>query len=282
MKKSIVALVFSLCALCWILSTAHAYYGRFGDTANARDSLYMNAAVFDTLGYQLDADTVVFTRWFGGTLIDSTILTSGSTRPGYYVVQTKAFDGTHYGQYNVDVRWRVQGKVFHKAESYTVDHDSVTRVGRIQTNQDKTNYQLASGQVIARADSVTGVGRIQTNQDKTNYQLASGQVIARADSVTGVGRIQTNQDKVNYGLSAQALANVWIEDTTSLNTGPMKILKMLAAALGVGNFVQLYWYNGSEKLDSTRTKEAAILKQRQRYYRPAATSAPDSAYFYGY
>ena len=133
----------------------------------------MNVATFDTLGYRINADSVWYWRFFRTTLVDSTILTGAGTRTGYYITGRRAFDGTNYGEYNVHITWKVQGKYFTKPESYTVFPDSVTGVGRIQTNQDKTNYQLATGQVIARADSVTGVGRIQTNQDKNNYTLTS-------------------------------------------------------------------------------------------------------------
>lgn len=244
---------FSLYAVCCLLSTAFPFYGRFYDGTGPRDSVWMNVATFDTLGYQTNADSIWFWRFFRAALVDSTILTS-STRTGYYITGKRAFDGTNYGEYNVKITWKVQGKYFTKPESYTVFPDSVLAVGRLSTNNDKINYQLASGQVVARADSVTGVGRIQTNQDKTNYQLASGQVIARADSVTGAGRLTTNLDKTNYQLasgqvvaradsvtgtgrlnlnldktnyrlSSQGRADIWIEDTTGENSGWAQFFK---------------------------------------------------------
>lgn len=253
MKRLIVVLIFSLFAVYCLLSTAFPFYGRFYDGTGSRDSVWMNVATFDTLGYQTNADSVWFWRFFRTTLVDSTILTS-STRTGYYITGKRAFDGTNYGEYNVKITWKVQGKYFTKPESYTVFPDSVLAVGRLSTNNDKTNYQLASGQVIARADSVTGVGRISanldktsyqlasgqviaradsvtgagrlsTNLDKSNYQLASGQVVARADSVTGAGRLSTNLDKTNYRLSPQGRADIWIEDTTGENSGWAQFFK---------------------------------------------------------
>jgi hypothetical protein len=223
-RKTILLLIFSLYSACCLLSTAFPYYGRFYDGTGSRDSVWMNVATFDTLGYQTNADSVWFWRFFRTALIDSTILTSG-TRTGYYVTGNRAFDGTNYGEYNVKITWKVQGKYFTKPESYMVFPDSVLAIGRLSTNGDKTNYQLASGQVIARADSVSGVGRLSANLDKTNYQLAVGQVIARADSVNGVARLSTNLDKTNYRLSSQGQADIWTHDTTGENSGWAQFFK---------------------------------------------------------
>ncbi len=213
------SLFFFLYALYSLLIPVYAYYGKFYDGADSRDSVWMNISTFDTLGFRSNADSVWFYRFYRTAVIDSTILIGAGTRIGYYLTGKRAFDGTNYGEYNVLVRWKIQGKYFVRNESYTVFPDSVTGIGRIQTNQDKSDYQLASGQVVARADSVTGVGRVSINLDKTNYQLASGQVVARADSVTGVGRISTNLDKADYRLSSQGQADIWVHDTTGENSG---------------------------------------------------------------
>ncbi|MFH0930317.1 MAG: hypothetical protein V1890_00055 [Candidatus Zixiibacteriota bacterium] len=216
MKKFILLIL--ILAFCgWLNSWG--YYGQFYNGTGARDSVWMAVNTFDTLGQCLNADTVVWIRFYRTTLVDSTIVTGAGTRTGYYLTGKRAFDGTNYGEYTVDIRWKVQGKNFKKAESYTVFPDSVNKVGTVRgnvdgsvasvtagvtvtTNNDKINYQLATGQVIARVDSVTAVGRINTNLDKISYQLASGQVIARADSVTGLGRLSTNLDKINYQLAS--------------------------------------------------------------------------------
>jgi len=195
-QKIILLLIFSLCAVCCLLSTAFPYYGRFYDGTGSRDSVWMNVATFDTLGYQINADSVWFWRFFRTALVDSTILTGAGIRTGYYVTGRRAFNGTNYGEYNVKIVWKVQGKYFTKPESYTVFPDSVLAVGRLSTNNDKTNYQLASGQVIARADSVTGAGRLSTNLDKTNYRLSS-----------------------------QGRTDIWIEDTTGENSGWAQFFK---------------------------------------------------------
>lgn len=189
-RRVILFLLFSLATRYSSLTPALADYGKFYDGTGSRDSVWMNIATFDTLGFRSDVDSVWFYRFYRTTVIDSTIITSAGTRTGYYLTGKRAFDGTNYGGYNVLVRWKTQGKYFVKNESYTVFPDSVTGVGRVQTNQDKSEYQLASGQVVARADSVTGAGRISINLDKTGYRLSS-----------------------------QGQAEIWIHDTTGENSG---------------------------------------------------------------
>jgi hypothetical protein len=80
----------------------------------------MAVNTFDTLGQCLDADSVLYIRFYRTTKIDSTFLTGAGTRTGYYLTGKRAFDGTNYGEYTVDIRWKVQTKNFKKAESYTV------------------------------------------------------------------------------------------------------------------------------------------------------------------
>jgi hypothetical protein len=272
--KKYLSLILIIILCLWLPDkSGQSYYGTFYDGTGARDTVWMNVATFDTLGQQLNADSVFFIRLYRTTPIDTVIMTTASLGTGYYVTGKQAISGTNYGEYNVQIRWRVQGKVFSKNESYTVFPDSVNKVGTVRgnvdgsvasvtagvtvtTNNDKINYQLATGQVIARADSVTAVGRINTNLDKISYQLASGQVVARADSVTGVGRINTNLDKTGYGLttayltkadstsagasylrakyiedkigyrlSAQGQADIWINDTTGENSGWAQFFK---------------------------------------------------------
>jgi hypothetical protein len=220
-KKTFFLLIFSLYALYSFLLPVHAYYGRFCDGTGARDSVWMSLATFDTLGFQTNADSVWFLRFYGTTLVDSTILTGAGTRSGYYITGKRAFDGTNYGVYNVQLKWKVQGKYFNKSESCTVFSDSVTGVGRISTNLDKTNYQLASGQVVARADSVTGVGRLTINLDKSGYSLNSNYLTKEDSGSTGASylRVKYNEDKSGYRLSSQGQADIWIHDTTGENSG---------------------------------------------------------------
>jgi hypothetical protein len=121
-------------------------YGEFGDGTGSKDSVWMNVSTFDTLGYVADADSVLFIRFYRTTKIDSTFLTGAGTRTGYYLTGKRAFDGTNYGEYTVDIRWKVQGKNFKKAESYTVvDYYDTTEIydgmvgrGFAQTGTDKT------------------------------------------------------------------------------------------------------------------------------------------------
>ncbi len=208
---------FFLYAVFCLLSTAFPYYGRFYDGSGSRDSVWMNVATFDTLGYQTNADSVWFWRFFRTTLIDSTILTGAGTRAGYYTTGKRAFDGNNYGEYNVKITWKVQGKYFTKPESYTVFPDSILAVGRLSANNDKTNYQLASGQVVARADSVTGVARLSTNLDKINYRLSSqGQADIWTNDTTGEnsGWAQFFKGRLDANISSRSTFNVNSESVT--------------------------------------------------------------------
>jgi len=386
MKKYLIFIALIL-ATCYWLNSSTAYYGQFYDGTGARDSVWMNVSTFDTLGYEINADSVWFHRFYRTTLIDSTILTGAGTRTGYYLTGKRAFDETNYGEYNVKLRWKVQGKYFTKPESYTVfpsdtsniktmltnnsfaqtgtdkiwrlrglairgttgsdtaliaagigygiglfisggatgadgiyalgggtgaglhakggtgdgaegifaegtgsgpgiyglggssgsglqvigqgsasgiradggssgngitatgfssgsgiraikgstgydiygniqgnllgSVNSVTSGVTVSTNNDKTNYQLASGQVISRADSVTGVGRISSNLDKTNYSLNSNYLTKADSGSTGASYLRAKyiEDKIGYRLSAQGQADIWINDTTGENSG---------------------------------------------------------------
>jgi len=174
------------------------------DTYLPSDSIYLLVACYDTTLYSslANPDSVWFYRYFADAVLDSIKVTT-TVRTGIAKLKIKASNSSDaQGYYSAFALVYKGGKRGAKTWNWKVGVDSVTAVGRIQTNQDKNNYSLASGQIIARADSVTGVGRITTNLDKTNYQLASGQVIARADSVVAVNRLWNNQDKNNYGLAS--------------------------------------------------------------------------------
>jgi len=219
MKKLIfLALILALCF--WLsefgsIGNSWGYYGQFGTGTGARDSVYMNVSVFDTLGQQVNADTVVFTRWYGGTLIDSTILTGVGTRPGYYVTQKIAYDGTHIGSYNVDIRWSVNGgKKFHKSESYTVFPDSVNKVGTVRGNVDGS---VAS--VTGAVGSVTGnvggnvVGSVASVTGNVGGSVASvtadvGITQAGADKVWGT-TTRALTDKAGFSLAASQFIEFW-------------------------------------------------------------------------
>jgi hypothetical protein len=134
MKKLIIVFLFSLYAVCCLLSTGFPYYGQFYDGTGARDTVWMNVSAFDTLGFEINADSVWFHRFYRTTLIDSTILTGAGTRTGYYVTGKRAFDGTNYGGYNIKLRWKVQGKYFTKPESYTVFPSDTSDIKTMLTN----------------------------------------------------------------------------------------------------------------------------------------------------
>ncbi len=132
--KILLLLCFSLYAICCLLSTAFGYYGQFYDGTGARDTVWLSVSTFDTLGFEINADSVWFHRFYRTTLIDSTILTGAGTRTGYYLTGKRAFDGTNYGEYNVKLRWKVQGKYLTKPESYTVFPSDTANIKTMLTN----------------------------------------------------------------------------------------------------------------------------------------------------
>jgi hypothetical protein len=174
------------------------------DTYLASDSIYLLVACYDTTIYPslANPDSVWFYRYFAGAVVDSMKVTS-TIKTGIAATKIKVSNTSNAtGYYSAFALVYKGGKKGAKTWNWKVGTDSITAVGRIQTNQDKSDYSIASGQIIARADSVTGVGRITTNLDKSNYQLASGQTIARADSLVAVNRLWNNQDKNSYGLAS--------------------------------------------------------------------------------
>jgi hypothetical protein len=141
----------------------------------------------------------------GGSSGNGITVTGFSSGSGIRVVK---------GSTGYDIYGNIQGNLLGSVNSVT---SGVT----VSTNNDKTDYQLASGQVISRADSVTGVGRISSNLDKTNYSLNSNYLTKADSGSTGTSYLRAKyiEDKIGYRLSAQGQADVWINDTTGENSG---------------------------------------------------------------
>ena len=215
MRKYLLSLFLILTLLCSVL---WASFGQFGTGTGARDTVYLWFDAFDTLGQQVNVDTVMWIIRYGATLVDSTRKV-GSTSddalsPGRYVWQKRAYDGTHQGSYNVEFRWSVNGnKKFHREKSYTV-FDTVTTP--------RSNYTLASSQTFNMTGNVTGnlsgsvgsvtadVGITQGGADKvwgTTSRTITGGTVTTATSVTNdVGITQAGADKV-WGTTARALTD---------------------------------------------------------------------------
>ncbi|MCJ7496870.1 MAG: hypothetical protein MUO78_01865, partial [candidate division Zixibacteria bacterium] len=133
MKKYLILMILLFSLSAFSLTTL-AYYAQFYDGTGSRDTVWMNVVTFDTLGFQANADSVWFLRFYRTTLIDSTILTGAGTRSGYYITGKRAFDGTNYGEYTVQLKWKIQGKYFIKSESYTVFPSDTSNIKMMLTN----------------------------------------------------------------------------------------------------------------------------------------------------
>ncbi|MDH4223139.1 MAG: hypothetical protein OEV55_06310, partial [candidate division Zixibacteria bacterium] len=214
MKKAIILILIFASLLCF---NVRAHLGSFYDGTGSRDSVWIPVATFDTLGYELNADSLWVWRFFRADTIDMTVKVSNdSTRRGYFLFGKRAVDSTaegkRYGGYTVKIRWKVQGKYFHKSESYTVFPDSVTGVGRVTTLGDKTGYTA-------------------TLSDKSDYLLkADSNVVARApwdnDLIAQANRRIQYADSLGEEITGGSATNpdtianhVWIWGTRTLTSG---------------------------------------------------------------
>ena len=102
------------------------YYGTFGTGATARDTVKIYVTTFDTLGYRINADSVIVKRFWGGAtnpVVDSFIWTGAGTRTGFYDTSVAAEAGTgtdSLGEWGLEIYWKVQGKSFNKEGFYIV------------------------------------------------------------------------------------------------------------------------------------------------------------------
>lgn len=131
MKKYLLSLFLILTLLCSFL---WADFGQFGTGTGARDTVYLWFDAFDSLGYQVNVDTVMWIIRYGSTLVDSTrkvgTTSDDALSPGRYLWQKIAYDGIHQGSYNVEFRWSVNGgKKYHKEKNYTVFSSMKISVG---------------------------------------------------------------------------------------------------------------------------------------------------------
>lgn len=107
-------------------------YGIFGDGNLKRDTVYIEFCTYDTtfLNYA-DCDTFFVRRYFHKSLIDSSFGTSqtNKVRTGFYSIPKKAYDGTNYGQYSVEIEVHKQGKTSKISRFYTVAKSSFLEAG---------------------------------------------------------------------------------------------------------------------------------------------------------
>jgi hypothetical protein len=199
--------------------------------------------------------------------------------------------------------------------------NSVTSGVTVTTNNDKTGYTASTvsdktgyglsgtqtfnntgtwtGNLSGSVNSVTSGVTVTTNNDKTGYALTTAYLTKADSGSTGASYLRAKyvEDKTGYRLSSQGQVDIWITDTTGLNSGwsqffkgrldtdvsriDTTIQKTAKRLAGKGNR-QLYFYNSKGYMDSMSYFDAATLLSRWIFYRPADTLAPDSTYSYDY
>jgi len=160
-------------------------------------------------------------------------------------------------------------------------------------------YGDIQGNLSGSVNSVASGVTVTTNNDKTGYALTAAYLTKADSGSTGASYLRARyvEDKTGYRLSSQGQVDIWITDTTGLNSGwsqffkgrldtdvsridttTQKTAKRLA---GKGNR-QRYFYNSKGYMDSMSYFDVATLLSRWIFYRPADTLAPDSTYSYDY
>ena len=169
----------------------------------------------------------------------------------------------------------------------------------LASSQTFNNTGTWTGNLTGSAGSVTAGVTVTTNNDKTGYALTTAYLTKADSGSTGASYLRAKyvEDKTGYRLSSQGQVDIWITDTTGLNSGwsqffkgrldtdvsriDTTIQKTAKRLAGKGNR-QRYFYNSKGYMDSMYYFDAATLLARWIYYRPADTLAPDSTYSYDY
>jgi len=185
--------------------------------------------------------------------------------------------------------WYVHSRLDTNMASRSTFNAATTRVHGYNTDTSRADLSNSFGTLAAANFAATFWHYVAIYADSGAF----------TDSVTAVGRISTNLDKTSYGLSAQERVYLWTEDTTGLATGWAQFFKgRLNANISTrstfnpasDSVIQKFASKASQasiNADSLNTRYtlsqllvmAKILnggQYRQRYYRPAATDAPDS------
>jgi hypothetical protein len=223
---------------------ADANFGRFYDGTVTRDSVWMNIATFDTLGYEANADSVWFIRYFRTTVIDTSKLSgAGNAGTAHYTQGKRAFDGTNYGEYTVKIRWKTQTKYFTKPENYTVFPESLSKVGTVSGSVGSVTGAVGSVSSAVNINSNSDITAIKGQTDKLAFSTGDSLTkIDRSDlatlgiaSVSGaVGSVTSN---VNINSNSDITAIKGQTDKFVFSTGDSltKIDKSDLATLGVAS-----------------------------------------------
>lgn len=95
-----------------INSGDNMYLGSFGDSTFPSDTVRLDFTSKDTTASVADVDTYFVRRYFGDSLLDSSLYTAtqNKVRLGYYQVPFKAKSGSNYGKYYVELEVHKQGR----------------------------------------------------------------------------------------------------------------------------------------------------------------------------
>ena len=214
MKKIVLTVFFCLLIFTGISEAAPV----FGDGTFDRDTIWIDFTTFDTLGFASDCDTYLVRRFYHSFLVDSTFGTSSTNkvRTGYYSIPKRAFDGTHYGQYSVEIEWHIDQKAFKRCHNYVVvkgglDSTKVELAGithsgaTIPTVTDVTNPVGVNGGNVGSCTTVVNAVNINSNSDitaiknktdKLTFEGNDSLIVERGGLKSGLSTFDHTTDKV--------------------------------------------------------------------------------------
>lgn len=241
MKK----IILGICLFLLILTPISKATPIFGDGTSPRDTIWISFNSFDTLAFFADCDTFFVRRYWHGVLVDSTFSlgTANKIRTGFYSLPKKAWDGSHYGQYDVEIEWHISAKGFKRNFNYIV----------VQGGMDSTNVELASSQTFdntgtwtgnitgnlsGAVGSVTGaVGSVTGNVDGSVASVTA-EVSADMTKISGDGTAADNLETMLDGTGGQILSlrGLHIRGTAGSDTALI--------AIGYGGGYGAFFYGG--------------------------------------
>jgi hypothetical protein len=209
-------------------------YGIFGDGDSPRDTVWIAFAVHDTTFLNFsDADTYFVRRYFNQELIDSVSGTASTNRirTGFYSVPKKAFDGSHYGQYIVEIEVHKQSKTSKVSRSYLVvpgglfglkDTSKAQAKGFLTSDDTLScqakNVNTVTGNVNGSVNSVIQGVVVSVNNDKTAYSLTSDE---KEDIATRIWDEDSSDHNISgsYGevLETRGTSNLSSSDNIGIN-----------------------------------------------------------------
>jgi hypothetical protein len=189
------------------------FYGEFGDGTSKSDTVYISFSTWDTLGYSADADTYFVRRFYHGTLIDSTFgtATTNRMRTGYYEIPRRALNSTNYGQYEVEIEWHKQAKIFKTNGTYLVrDGDLENTPQNIEEIKAKT--ENLPPDPADDSDIDAQLSTIQTDLDNPDQYKADVSGLSTFDHTSDEVRVVSTDT-----IKAEVLGEVNVASSDTMN-----------------------------------------------------------------